>query len=200
MWKPIRAFALIVTVSMTGLMAINPGQATLLRGYVNHDQAGETQQASPDNQQGNTLEAQIQTDSFPASYSGTWRVDTVVSDSTVNDVSAGQKMLSSVEFKRQADGRVTARWNQPGWTETQASITTFNQAESMLDRTNYYYGDKMQGAWGARSRDKFTQVSENQIMAQSYVDQYIDGHYLGRYRTKSVLSRMPSTDVAFAGQ
>ena len=108
-------------------------------------------------------------------------------------------MISDVEFVRKPDGRIVASWVQPGWTETQSSILTWSTTEGQVDRTNYYYGDKMNGAWAAKSRDKFTQLDNNRIASTSYVDQYIDGHYLGRYRTKSVLVRTSRpVDVALA--
>src|SRR5579862_3709558 len=109
MWKPLSVIALVAAVGTASWIASDPGQATLLRGYIQHEQAD----PEPGNAQQNVapIQAQIQADSFPASYSGLWRVDTEVSDSSVNDVAAGEKMLSSVEFKRQPDGRITAQWN-----------------------------------------------------------------------------------------
>jgi hypothetical protein len=131
----------------------------------------------------------VRADSLPAAYEGSWRCLTVVTDSAVGAVSAGQKLESDVDFVRTADGRVVARWRQPGWTETQSSILTWSAREGQVDRTSYFYGERLNGAWAARARDRFTQVGDDKIVAQSYVDQYIDGQYLGRYRTKSVLVR-----------
>lgn len=180
----IRAMTAAILVSAICVLAA-PGHATLLRGYVS-----ETQEQSETRDLSNqTITGSVRSDSLPAGFEGSWQCVTVVTESAVPSVPSGQKMVSDVQFVRKGDGRVVANWNQPGWTETQSSILTWSAAEGQVDRTNYFYGEKMNGAWAARSRDKFTQLDPDRIVAQSYVDQYIDGHYLGRYRTKSVLLR-----------
>jgi len=97
------------------------------------------------------------------------------------------------------DGRVQARWNQPGWVETQtvACSSGKHHDEAKSDRTTYYFGDNAQGSWAARARDQFAQTAPDTITAKSYVDQYIDGQYVGRYRTISVLKRT-TTDRSIA--
>lgn len=127
--------------------------------------------------------------SFPASYQGAWYCETTVIDSTLPAVSKGQVIGSEVVFYTNKDGTIRARWNQPGWVETQSQAITFNGTEAKADRTTYYFGDNMQGNWAARGRDQFAQTGPDQISAKSYVDQYMDGQYLGRYRTVSVLKR-----------
>lgn len=126
---------------------------------------------------------------FPKTYQGTWYCQTTVVDSTLPSVSQGQVIASEVVFFPSADGLIHAKWNQPGWVETQSLAVAFNGVEAKADRTTYYFGDNMHGSWAARARDQFIQVSADQIMAKSYVDQYLDGQYLGRYRTESVLKR-----------
>jgi hypothetical protein len=165
----------------------------LLKGYVN-----ETQTLDAGADQSTTLNAAVQAESFPSTYEGTWQVHTEVTDSAVETVPSGQKMVSNIDFVRRPDGRVVANWNQPGWTETKVSITSYSTSEAMTDRTTYYYGERMNGSWAARSRDSFTQVEPNKMIAKSYIDQYIDGQYLGRYRTKSVLLRATDNRVAQA--
>lgn len=156
-----------------------PANSAPLRGYVSHTEAAAlTESSSPPN---------LATKAFE----GTWSCVTVVTDSRVTAIYPGQKMVSAVRFNRQSDGQLTAHWEQPGWTETQSSIVTFAGLEGQVDRTNYYFGEGMNGSWAARSRDHLKQIKTNMINVESYVDQYIDGHYLGRYHTKSVLSRIP---------
>ena len=129
------------------------------------------------------------TNSFPTSYQGAWYCQTTVVDSTLPAVLQGQVIGSEVVFFLSKDGGIHARWNQPGWVETQSQAITFNGTEAKADRTTYYFGDNMQGSWAARARDQFAQTSPDIISAKSYVDQYLDGQYLGRYRTTSVLKR-----------
>ncbi len=129
------------------------------------------------------------TNSFPASYQGAWYCQTTVVDSTLPAVLQGQVIGSEVVFFLSKDGGIHARWNQPGWVETQSQAITFNGTEAKADRTTYYFGDNMQGSWAARARDQFAQTGPDIISAKSYVDQYLDGQYLGRYRTISVLKR-----------
>ncbi len=127
--------------------------------------------------------------SFPLTYQGAWYCETTVVDSTLPAVAQGQVIGSEVVFYPAKDGTIHARWNQPGWVETQSQAITFNGSEAKADRTTYYFGDNMQGSWAARARDQFAQTSADAISAKSYVDQYMDGQYLGRYRTVSVLKR-----------
>lgn len=135
--------------------------------------------------------------SFPATYQGAWYCQTTVVDSTLPAVLQGQVIGSEVVFFLSKDGGIHARWNQPGWVETQSQAITFNGTEAKADRTTYYFGDNMQGSWAARARDQFAQTGPDVITAKSYVDQYLDGQYLGRYRTTSVLKRSgPAQNMA----
>ncbi|MBI4532897.1 MAG: hypothetical protein HY711_03035 [Candidatus Melainabacteria bacterium] len=163
-------------------MVTSPCQATVLRGYV-------CQYGSAARQ-----DSFLNSRSFAPTYEGTWQCVSTVTDSAVASVKAGQNIICQVSFVRNAAGAIVAKWSQPGWTETQATAFSWSSTDAQLDRTNYYYIQGMSGAWAARSRDYFTQVSNNQMVAQSYVDQYIDGHYLGRYRTKSTLMRLPPAE------
>ncbi|MCA9816862.1 MAG: hypothetical protein R3C24_14490 [Cyanobacteriota/Melainabacteria group bacterium] len=128
--------------------------------------------------------------SFPSTFLGRWHCVTEVVDSYVRDVGVGTKMVSEVKFSRKPDGRVVADWLQPGWTESQAFAVTWSDKEARVDRTCYYFADGMQGAWASRSRDHFIMQEPAKMVCKSYIDQYIDGRYLGRYRTVSVLTRL----------
>ncbi len=177
----VRGPLFLAVLSLVLLIAAVPAQATFLRGYLQQDQ-----DASP-------LSGAVADDSFPVSFEGAWRCVTMVTESAVASVPAGMKIISEVGFSKSSDGRVVARWNQPGWTETQSSITPLSPAEATMDRTNYYTADGLNGGWAARSRDRLKQVTEDEIVSTSCVDQYIDGQYLGRYKTQSILYRLDAT-------
>ncbi len=132
--------------------------------------------------------------SFPYSYAGIWRCETTVVDSGVSTILTGSKSVSEISFKHSPDGRTLASWAQPGWTEAEASPVSFSTEKARVDRTNYYWADGVKGAWAARSRDDFTRVSDNQMISKSYIDQYVDGQYVGRYRTTSVLYKISDAD------
>jgi hypothetical protein len=66
----------------------------------------------------------------------------------------------------------------------------------MIDRTSYYFGDR-NNAWATHSRDSYSLLEGNKVLATSEVDQYIDGRYVGRYCTKSVLIKVSdATSIA----
>lgn len=177
------------------LGSVVPVQATILHGYV--EEAGSTAPIQSDSKSG-ANEAPL-ANSYPTTYAGDWHCVTTVVDSGVATVPAGLTMASDVQFARTADGRITANWKQPGWTETQASVTIFSAVEARVDRTNYYVADGVQGSWAARSRDQYTQIAPSAIVAKSYVDQYQDGQFIGRYRTTSVLKKQ-GADLAYNPQ
>lgn len=133
--------------------------------------------------------------SFPAGFEGRWHCVTKVIDSAVDTIMVGTELVSEVNFVRLPGGRVVARWLQPGWTETQASAIKWNENEARVDRTSYYFGEGMNGSWGSRARDQFVQTGSLSMQCKSYVDQYLDGNYIGRYRTISVLTRDGTVDT-----
>ena len=137
------------------------------------------------------------TDSFPDAYEGQWQCETTVVDSAVGAVVPGVKTVSLVSFARNAAGAITSSWQQDGWAEGQSTVTAFNTNEAQLDRTSYYMVGSNAGLWAARARGQYTKVANDDIVAKSVVDQYMDGQYVGRYRTTSVMRRLrPEVDMA----
>jgi hypothetical protein len=196
-WRNVTLCLLTATTAVASAQA-----APMLQGYVKSDKQIEGQ--TPVSCAVSTPAPEVVSpldNSFPPSYAGHWRCLSQVVDSSVDSVPVGDKNISEIIFARLNDGRVAAKWNQPGWTETKASISSFNNKEAKLDRTNYYFGNRQAGAWAARSCDHFTMVSPTQIIADSYIDQYQDGTYLGRYRTQSILVKVsesgPADGIAF---
>lgn len=139
---------------------------------------------------------QIQNDPL-AKFQGTWQSVTLVTDSLVPTVAAGQRVVSTMEFARSDQGRLYAKWQQPGWQESQSAITVISPDNFMIDRTSYYTADRNSGSWATRSRDQYSLLTNSQILAVSEIDQYIDGRFVGRYCTRSVLTKISDqTSVA----
>lgn len=197
----------ITTLSAMLLASANvvPAQGNVLHGYLEHQAQQESApaatpaQAPASDSISGGVEALVP-NSYPTGYQGSWHCVTTVVDSGVATIPTGQVLLSDVTFAKQTDGRVTAAWNQPGWTESQSEVTAFSSSDARVDRTNYFVSKDLDQSWAARSRDQFSQSNRNSITAKSYVDQYVDGQFVGRYRTTSVLQRQPGTDLAYAPQ
>lgn len=132
----------------------------------------------------------IPRNSFPASFLGRWSCITKVINSACKDVLTGTEMNSEVRFLKNEKGCVVADWVQPGWTESQAYTVAWSLKEARVDRTCYYFADGVDGAWASRSRDHFLLKNNKEMVCKSYIDQYFDGRYLGRYRTVSILKRI----------
>ncbi len=183
--EAIRSAVLMLAVSFVTAI---PAQAATLHGYVSD---------TADSASSKIYSAAVQeavaparTDSFPAELQGTWECVSTVIDSLVDTVVPGQQVVSRLNFVKVDDGRIMARFQQPGWTETQASVTAFSTASYVMDKTNFYYGDQTNGGWAARSRDHYQVVDPNKMVSESEVDQYVGGQYVGRYRTRSLLVRI----------
>lgn len=178
--------------------ALAEAAAALDQSLTIHEKLGQAKAAniSQTNSYATNLAAQVDlsakppANSFPYSYIGTWRCVSEVVDSQVDAIEQGKKIVSEIVFAQASDGRVVAQWNQPGWSQTNAQVTTFNPAEAKLVRTNYYADAGAEGFWAARSSDQFKQISADQMVAQSYIDQYVAGDYKGRYHTQSMLFRV----------
>lgn len=124
--------------------------------------------------------------SFPVAFTGQWRCESLVVSSAVPEVVPGQRMISQVDFVQSDQGSVSMSWSQSGWTSTLTSLRVKGEKQATASRINQY----MTGNWTAKSKDCYAQVSENQLVAESNIDQYCDGQFVGTYRTQSVLHRV----------
>ncbi len=184
-------FLLVQTLVLIASTCLLPAQAKLLNGHIEQIKEVDLDSNSNSNKsQANT--------SFPEEYIGLWRCQTSVIDSQVETVSKGTTLSCDIQFVPDKQGKVSGQWIQPGWVETQISTLSWNPKEAKVDRTSYYFGQSMVqgGSWACRSRDHFIQIAQNRMECQSYIDQYLDGKYLGRYRTQSILTRIENQNNA----
>lgn len=176
-------------LTLSGEAAVNELKPVAVKGIFNLE-TGEMP-LPPDS---TTLSAQASTEkvkcrpstSFPVTFTGQWRCESLVVSSAVPDVVPGQRMISQVDFVKSPQGSVSMSWAQSGWTSTLTGLRVKGEKQATASRVNQY----MTGNWTAKSKDRYAQVSENQLVAESNVDQYRDGQFVGTYRTQSILYRV----------
>jgi hypothetical protein len=189
------AAALYMGMGMVlALVSIAPAEAVVLNGQLEEVEVAD-ENASPGVQPGALIP-----NTFPTHYAGKWVCETTITESSVPTVLPGTKVQSEVHFIPTADGRIEMRHYQPGWVRNKCLTVSFNGNEAKADTTSYYFGEKVQGAWAARTRDQYLQETDDLIKAKSYVDQYINGQYVGRYRTISVLRRVAEDNRSVASK
>lgn len=132
---------------------------------------------------------------FPVTFAGQWQCESIVVSSAVPDVAPGQHIRSYVNFVKSPQGLVSMIWSQSGWTSTLTSLRVKGENHASTRRLNQY----CDGSWTANSRDRYTQVSFDQLVATSRVEQYVNGQYVGTYTTQSVLKRVePMQTLSYA--
>ncbi len=132
---------------------------------------------------------------FPVSFAGAWQCESIVVSSAVPDVVPGQHIRSQVNFVKSPQGVVSMIWSQSGWTSTLTSLRVKGENHASTRRLNQY----CDGSWTASSRDRYTQISNDQLVATSRVEQYVNGQYIGTYTTQSVLKRVePMQTLSYA--
>jgi hypothetical protein len=189
-------------VCLSALSYVAPSYAMTLNGYLEENQSVTASGGDKSTQASTTGTSSggiagltggisaLQPNSFPKAFEGTWECNTTVVDSSSPSVAAGQVINSEATFYATTGGRIQGRWNQAGWVESQCTAESYGPDQAKSDRTTYYYGDNSQGSWAARSRDQFALTAPDTMSAKSYVDQYINGQFAGRYRTVSVLKKV----------
>lgn len=134
---------------------------------------------------------------------GSWRCQTVVTDSSCRQVRSGQSVESDITFARSAGGGVTALWQQPGWTQSCVSVRGCDNGDVTISRLNQYHGGGTMTGWAAKSFDRYRRLASDRLVASSRVDQFVSGRYVGSYLTESVLQRVggnTAADLAFTGR
>ena len=118
---------------------------------------------------------------------GTWEVKTVVVDSNCRYVSTGEESLSKLNFSL-IDGKLTPTWFGHNWNLVDNKMFKLEENDRLLwVRDNSLVKERK--FWLAHSEDVFNIESPNYITAQSKIDQYLNGNYVGNYKTVSYLKK-----------
>jgi hypothetical protein len=131
----------------------------------------------------------LPSDSYPNSYEGCWKCKTIVVSSSMKTIAIGKRIVCNVMFSRLADGRTYAYFDQPGWIEGKGAVVNSSRIEARVHRMNYYERGDLCETWTAYSQDHFVQIGQRLIVADSFIEQYINGQLVGNYCTISMLYR-----------
>lgn len=133
------------------------------------------------------LKLSLSAQSYDPRLFGTWQVKTVVVDSHCKYVDEGAESFSKLNFSL-VDGKLSPTWFGHNWNLVENKMFKLEDnnklvwvRENSLVKNNKF--------WIARSQDLFDIHQNNSITATSYISQYLNGKYVGDYKTRSYLKR-----------
>lgn len=133
------------------------------------------------------LRISLSAQSYDPRIFGTWKVTTVVVDSNCRYVSTGEESFSKLNFSL-IDGKLTPTWFGHSWNLIDNRMFKLEENNHLLwVRDNSLVKERK--FWLAHSEDVFNIESPNYITAQSKIDQYLNGNYVGNYKTVSYLKK-----------
>lgn len=172
----------IATFTTTLMAFTAPANATILKGQVT---TNDTQSTQP----GLAMSASATNESAQAKVvAGGWNCTSQVVASSCPTVSPGTVIESFIHYLRNTQGAVVQNWQEPGWTPAASAIfklsdwTFATQKESSIQTA--------QGRVTARSQEKLKVVNPNTMVAESTVHQYLNGQFIGPYKTNSVMHKV----------
>lgn len=118
---------------------------------------------------------------------GTWNCISNVVASTCPAVMPGTVVHSLIGYLRTTQGALVQQWNEAGWTPAVTPVLKFT--ESSITTTKISNMQGIGGGWTARSQEHLKLVDQHTMVAESVVDQYLNGQFVGRYKTSSVLKK-----------
>ncbi len=92
-----------------------------------------------------------------------------------------------VSYVPNARGQMLELCEQDGWSPTTAAVVDLSSDTILVKRTSC--SASRGAAISAQTKDAMKIVSPNVIAATSLVNQYVNGAFVGQYRTQSVLHR-----------
>jgi len=123
----------------------------------------------------------------PTEYQGVWRCVSLVTRSSVPNITLGRQMECLISFKVNIDGKLMVYWDQSGWTSSNCSVVNFSPIASSIAHKSSCSGNSN---WTALSRDRLRLITTSQMEGQSQVVQYQFGQMIGTYETNSILTRV----------
>lgn len=130
----------------------------------------------------------VSAQSYDPRLFGTWEVHTIVVDSDCKYVREGLKSTSKLSFHL-VNGKLVPKWYNHDWDLVANRLFKLNDNDKLL----WVRENKLQRGkhlWVAKSTDVFNIQNQDYITAESDVEQYLNGHYTGDYKTISYLKKL----------
>lgn len=175
----IKSVAAAITVFIVSGQAAN---ATVLRGGV------KVNDGLPE-QSNNTfaLSAEQKVAQQKEAVEGTWNCISKVVASTCPAVMPGTVVHSLIQYLKNTQGSLVQQWNEAGWMPASTPVLKFTESSITTTKTSNMQG--IGGGWTARSQEHLKLLDPNTMIAESVVEQYLNGQFVGRYKTSSVLKK-----------
>jgi len=159
-----------------------PADATTLKGRVSVDKEPGTNISA-------ALTASARQNSLQAkAVEGGWNCTSKVTASSCASVTPGTIVQSFIQYLRNAQGALVQNWQENGWTPAASKIWKLGEWTFSTNKESCY--TTAQGSITARSQEKIRVVSPGEMIAESTVQQYLNGRYIGTYKTSSILHKI----------
>lgn len=168
-------------IALTTLIAIAPVNATVLKGGV----------SSNNFQQNGMLQGSVENSVSAAEQAreveGTWNCVSKVVDSNCPSIIPGTVVQSFIQFLRNAEGSLVQNWQESGWTPASTPVLKFGNSQISTSKEATFQNG--QGGWTARTQERMKMLNPQTMIAESTVQQYLNGQFVGTYKTTSVLRK-----------
>lgn len=118
---------------------------------------------------------------------GTWNCVSKVVSSTCATVMPGTVVQSFIQYMKNAQGAMVQNWNQAGWTPASSAVLKFNDTSISTSKESTFVSTG--GAVTARTHERLKLVNPQTMVAESIVEQFCNGQFIGTYKTVSVLHK-----------
>jgi hypothetical protein len=119
---------------------------------------------------------------------GTWKAQTYVISSDCKYVEEGKSAKSTLRFKFN-QGEVKPEWLDTHWDLVANRRVKLNNDDSLVWERDNKFIQAYDKKWFVRSKDYFSFDEKDNLVAHSFVKQYLNGKYVGSYETVSLLKR-----------
>ncbi|HEY9677634.1 MAG TPA: hypothetical protein V6C76_06475 [Drouetiella sp.] len=164
-----------------------PANAMMLQGGVQRSTLVQPQMAQP--MLSGAASAEAQRSARAQVLEGNWTCMSQVTGSNVPGVTSGTVVHSMVQYRPDGAGNMVESWFQNNWTPATSAVVKLDSAVLTSSRES---ASNTSNGWTARCHDIYKIVAPNKMIAESIVHQFVNGTYVGDYKTQSVLTKSSS--------
>lgn len=175
----------IAICSLALSQTLTPAHAVMLHGSV---QTADFTSAQP-MPLAASLSANQQRAARASILEGTWQCVSQVVASNVPGVAPGNVVQSAMQYSLDRTGNMVGHWQQDQWSPASSAVVKIDSdlLTSSRESVNAGAGGR---AWSARSHDMYKIIAPNKMLAQSIVEQFVNGQFVGKYKTASILQKV----------